>query len=208
VLRAAGELVGKFASLALVAVLAREEGAQGLGIFFFALAWAELSMALVAMGFDDYFLRRVAGDKEEALEGLFANVIALKLARAVPVVLVSWLLVLIFVGDPTTRTAIFVMTAALLLETLSLTVSSVFDAFERAGLVAGTLLTQRVLAAALGAAALLLGYGVIAVVVAYAVGTVGRFASHQRPSAGTCAARAWPTRCMTCAPSVSLELTP
>ena len=173
VLRAAGELLGKFASLALVAVLAREEGAQGLGIFFFALAWSELTITPVAMGFDDYFVRRVAGDKD-ALERLFANVIALKLARAVPVVLFSWLLVFIFVSDPTTRTAIFVFTAALLLETLAMTVTAVFDAFERAGLVAGTLLTQRFLAAVLGIGALILGYGVIAAVVAYALGTVAR----------------------------------
>ncbi len=165
--------MGKFASLVLFAVLAREEGPQGLGIFFFALAWAELSITPVAMGFDDYFLRRVAGDKG-ALERLFANVMALKLARALPVVLVSWLLVLIFVGDGTTRTAIFILTGALLLETLAMTVSAVFDAFERAGLVAGTLLTQRLLAAGLGTTALLLGYGVIAAAVAYALGTVAR----------------------------------
>jgi len=172
-LRAAGELIGKFASLAFVAVLAREEGAQGLGIFFFALAWSELSITPVAMGFDDYFVRRVAGDKD-ALERLFANVIVLKLARAVPVLLVSWLMVLIFVGDGTTRTAIFVLSGALLLESLAATVTAVFDAFERAGLVAGTLLTQRLLAASLGTAALLLGYGVIAVVIAYALGAVAR----------------------------------
>lgn len=173
VLRAAGELIGKFASLALLAVLAREEGARGLGVFFFALAWCELSITPVAMGFDDYFRRRVAADKG-VLERLFANVVVLKLQRAVPVVLVSWLLVLLFVGDGTTRTAIFILTAALLLETLALTVGHVFDAFERGGLVAGTLLTQRLLAAALGTGALVLGYGVIAVVVAYALGAVAR----------------------------------
>lgn len=173
VLRAAGELLGKFASLALVAVLAREEGALGLGIFFFALAWAELTITPVSMGFDDYFVRRVAGNKD-ALERLFANVIVLKLARAVPVVLVSWLLVFVFVPDPTTRTAIFILTGALLLESLAETVSAVFDAFERAGLVAGTLVTQRLGAAVLGTVALLLGYGVIAVVAAYALGTVFR----------------------------------
>lgn len=173
VLRAAGELLGKFASLALVAVLAREEGALGLGIFFFALAWAELTITPVSMGFDDYFVRLVAGNKD-ALERLFANVIVLKLARAVPVVLVSWLLVFVFVPDPTTRTAIFILTGALLLESLAETVSAVFDAFERAGLVAGTLVTQRLGAAVLGTVALLLGYGVIAVVAAYALGTVFR----------------------------------
>ena len=173
VLRAAGELLGKLASLVFVAVLAREEGASGLGIFFFALAWAELSIAPVAMGFDDYFVRRVAGDRN-SLERLFANVMVLKLARAVPVILVSWLLLFVFVDDGTTRTAILILTAALLLESLAATISAVFDGFERGGLVAGTLLTQRLVAAVLGALALVLGYGVKGAVIAYALGTVAR----------------------------------
>ncbi len=64
---------------------------------------------------------KAGGPDKGSLERLFANVLALKLARAVPVVLVSWLLVLVFVSDATTRTAIFVLTSALLLESLSKT---------------------------------------------------------------------------------------
>ena len=167
--RAAAELGGKFASLALFAVLAREQGPSGLGVFLFALAWCELSLTPVDMGFDRYFLRRVAADGG-ALERLFANVVVLKLARAVPVVAASWLLVLLTGQDDTTRAAIFLLTAGLLFESLAYTVTSAFNAFERGGLVAAALLTQRLLAAGLGITVLLAGHGVVAVATTYATG--------------------------------------
>lgn len=171
--RAVAEVVGKFASLALIAVLAREEGPAGLGIFIFALAWCELSITPIEMGFDRYFLRRVAADNG-ALERLFANVIAIKLARAVPVITVSWTLVLLTVPSPTTRTAIFALTVGVLLESFAYTLTNAFNALERGGLVAGTLLTQRFLGAGLGISALLLGYGVETVAVTYALGAAAR----------------------------------
>ena len=166
--RAAGELVGKVASLALLAILAREVGASGLGVFVFALAWCELAIVPIEMGFDRYLLRMIAADKS-SLERLFANTFAIKLIWAVPVVVVSWTLAILTVGDPTTRTTIYLLTAALLLESLANTLTSVFNAFERGGLVAGTLLTQRLLAAALGVSVLAAGGGVATVALTFAV---------------------------------------
>ncbi len=166
VVRAAAELIGKFASLALVAVLAREVGPVGLGTFLLALAWCELATTPIDMGLDRYLLRRVAAERS-ALEALFANVLVIKLVRAVPVVVLSWLLVWITGQGATTRDAIYLLTAALLLESLRYTVFSVFNAFERGDLVATALITHRLLAAGLGIAALALGYGVVAVAATY-----------------------------------------
>ncbi len=171
--RAIAELVGKIASLALLAILAREVGAAGLGIFVFALAWCELAIVPIEMGFDRYLLRRIAGDKS-SLERLFANTFAIKLIWAVPVVAVSWTLAILVVGDTTTRTTIYLLTAALLLESLANTMTAVFNAFERGGLVAGTLLTQRLLAAALGVSVLAAGGGVAAVALTYAASAAAR----------------------------------
>ncbi len=75
--RAVAELLGKFASLALLAVLAREEGTDGVGVFVFAMAWSELATTPIGMGLDRYFLRRVAVERAELERGL-SNVIALK----------------------------------------------------------------------------------------------------------------------------------
>ena len=171
--RAVGELVGKIASLVLLAILAREVGASGLGVFVFALAWCELAVVPIEMGFDRYLLRMIAADKS-SLERLFSNTFAIKLIWAVPVVAVSWTLAILTVGDSTTRTTIYLLTAALLLESLGNTLTAVFNAFERGGLVAGTLLTQRLLAAALGVSVLAAGGGVAAVALTYAASAAVR----------------------------------
>jgi O-antigen/teichoic acid export membrane protein len=165
-LRAVGELVGKFASLALLAVLAREEGPAGLGVLVFALAWCELATAPIEMGFDRYFLRRVAADRAEFQGGYF-NVITLKLARAMPVVAVSWLLVWALGYDEDTRLAVFVLTGAFLLDSFSYTTFAAFNAVERGDLVGLTLMVQRLLSGAVGVTLVLIGFGVVAVTFAY-----------------------------------------
>ncbi len=127
------------------------------------------------MGLDRYLLRRIAADRS-TIESLFGNVLVLKLARAVPVVAISWLLVWVTDQGATTRDAIYLLTAALLLESLRYTVFSVFNAFERGDLVATALLTHRLLAAGLGIAALALGYGVVAVAATYALSAAAALA--------------------------------
>ena len=172
--RAAAELVGKFASLALIAVLAREEGPAAVGVLVFALAWAELSMAPVEMGFDRLLLRLVARDRD-ALERSFFNVIALKLARALLVIPVSAALVWVFVDDGDTIAAVGLLTFAFLLDTLSYTVFTTFNAVERGDLVGLALAAQRLTAAAIGVTALALGYDVVVVAGAYLFGSIAGF---------------------------------
>lgn len=175
IVRAAAELIGKVASLALVAVLARTEGPVGVGIFVLALAWCELATTPIDMGLDRYLLRRVAADRA-VLDALFANVVVVKLARAVPVIAISWLMVWVTGQGDVTQDAIYLLTAALLLESLRYTVFGVFNAFERGELVATALLTHRLLAAGLGIAALALGYGVVAVAATYALSAAAALA--------------------------------
>jgi O-antigen/teichoic acid export membrane protein len=58
--RAAAELLGKLSSLALLALLARRTGAAGLGVFVFAIAWAQVAAVLIGPGLDRLLLRREA----------------------------------------------------------------------------------------------------------------------------------------------------
>jgi O-antigen/teichoic acid export membrane protein len=168
--RAVADLTGKFASLALFVVLAREEGPVGVGIFFFGLAWSEVALALVNMGFDRYLLRRVAAERAE-LDRRFFNVFTLKLRRAVPVLAASSALILVVGEDTTTRVCVLVLSGALLLDGLSYTVQATFNALERAELIAAALITQRLVSATLGVVLLISGLGVVAVAVAYAAGS-------------------------------------
>jgi O-antigen/teichoic acid export membrane protein len=172
--RAAAEIAGKLASLLLVVVLAREVGPQGVGVYVLALAWAELAVTPVEMGFDRYLLRRVARDHRAADELLF-NVLAAKLLRAVPVAVATVALAAVALGGEERR-AVYVACVAVLLTSLGYTLLSFFNAHERGGLGAVTILVQRVLAAALGLVALAAGFEVVAVLVAMAAAAAAAFA--------------------------------
>jgi O-antigen/teichoic acid export membrane protein len=169
--RAAAEVVGKLASLALLVGLARAEGPRGLGVLVLALAWAEIAVTAVDLGFDRYFLRCVARDPD-ALHRMFFNVLRLKAVRAVPVFAVVVVGTVAVGYDETTRAAVLIFFGVTLLDSVSYTLASVFTAHERGDLTASVLVLQRLISAAVGGTALLLGGGVLAVALAYAVASV------------------------------------
>lgn len=172
---AAGEVVGKLASFVLFAVLARVAGPADLGEFLFALAWSQISVTPVGLGADRYVLRRLAKDRE-ALAHLMWGTFELKLLRSLLIVAVSFAAVNLLGYDEQVRVAVYVLTAGMLLESLSHTLMHVFGAFERGGLVATGVVMQRVTAAALGLMALAAGYGIVAVSVAFLIGAAVRLA--------------------------------
>jgi O-antigen/teichoic acid export membrane protein len=170
--RAAGEIVGKLGSFVLFAVLARETGPVGIGVYVFALAWGEVAMTPVGLGIDRYMLRAIAGDRS-TLDGYFWNAFVLKVLRGIPIVLLSTLLVvLLFDWSGDKRWAVVAVSVGFLFDTLARTLMSVFNAFERAELVASMIVVERLLAAGLGLLALGLGYGVVAVGMAFATGAL------------------------------------
>jgi len=171
--RAGGEIVGKLGSLVLFAVLAREVGDARLGVFVFALAWAEVAMTPVGLGIDQFLLRQVAADKAK-LDSFFWNAVYLKLLRGVPVVVGSIVLVYVLDYSSETRRTVAIITVALLFETLERTLLNTFNAFERGELVAFTIVAQRLTTAGLGLALLFAGYGVVAVALAYLLGAAIR----------------------------------
>src|SRR3954452_20449447 len=171
--RAAGEIVGKLGSLVLFAVLARQVGDARLGIFVFALAWAEVAMTPVGLGIDQFLLRQVAADREK-LDSFFWNAIYLKLLRGSPVVVGSIVVVHVLDYPSETRQTVAIITVALLFETLERTLLNTFNAFERGELVAYTIVSQRLTTAVLGLGLLFAGYGVVAVALAYLLGAAIR----------------------------------
>jgi O-antigen/teichoic acid export membrane protein len=172
--RAGAELAGKFASLLLMAVLAREEGPAALGVLVFAMAWCEIALVPADMGFDRWLLRIVARDKAAA-DTSFFNVFALKLTRAAVVVPLSWLAVWALGYDGETLAVVVLLTFAYLLDTLSYTVFTTLNAVERGDLVGASLAAQRLCAAAIGVALLASGFGVVTVAAAYLVGAAVGF---------------------------------
>jgi O-antigen/teichoic acid export membrane protein len=172
--RAAGELSGKLGSFVLFAVLARMLGEESVGDYVVAFAYVQVITVLIDLGFDRVVIRDIALDNR-VMGSLFTNVVALKLALFVPVTAVSWLLANV-IYEGTTLTAIYVLSLALLFDSLNRTATQVLNAFERGGLISIAIVIQRVGGAGLGIISLLVGLGVVAVCVGYLVGSAAGLA--------------------------------
>jgi O-antigen/teichoic acid export membrane protein len=135
-------------------------------VLVFALAWSEITLTPIDMGYDRYLLRLMARDRTQ-LDRYFFSVITLKLKRAVPILLFSWGLVWAISYPNHTRWVVMLMTLSFVLDGLSLTVFAAFNGVERGDLIGATLAAQRLTVAAVGVTLLLLGYGVLPVAVVY-----------------------------------------
>ena len=130
-------------------------------------------MTPVGMGIDRYLLRQVAADRSR-LDSFFWNAIRLKLYRGIPVTIASIVLVHALDYGRDTELTVSIMTVGLLFDTMARTMQSVFNAFERSELVAWAIVAQRIVAATLGVALLLAGFGVVLVAIAFALGALVR----------------------------------
>jgi O-antigen/teichoic acid export membrane protein len=95
--------------------------------------------------------------------------------RAIPVVAVSWVVVMILHHDTETRLAVVILTFGLLSDLVMRTIHSVFTGLERGELTATVVICQRFANAARGIAALAVGWGVLGVAGAYAVSSFAAF---------------------------------
>jgi O-antigen/teichoic acid export membrane protein len=169
--RGVGEIVGRFASLLLFAYAGRKLGQNGLGAFVFALAFTSVVMIAVDLGLDRYIMRAIATERSSA-HSLFFNVILLKVARAVPLFLLSFA-GLHFVGySHEAQVTAWVLAPGVFCDSLGRTQLSLFVAHERNGPAAAADTIKRVLSAALGIIALKSGLGVISVGATYSIGAV------------------------------------
>ena len=169
VVRAGSEVIGKIATFAVFAALARSLGESSVGVFVFALAYLQIAMYLVLSGADPYMLRRVAND-HAAADRLFFNVLAVKLLVAGPVLALALGLLPLIANGATTRDTVLVLAAGVLIEQLGKTLHAMFDAHERGPLLGTSLVVQRVVTAVLAIAAITAGYGVVTVAAIYSIG--------------------------------------
>src|SRR4051812_47653763 len=76
--RAAGEVLGKLASLFVFAFLGRKLGEQGVGVYFFGLSYGAIVLIPIDLGFDRSLLREAAPARERA-RALMRTVVRWKL---------------------------------------------------------------------------------------------------------------------------------
>ena len=171
IVRAAGEVVGKLASLLLFAALGRALGEQGLGVFVFAMSFGIIVLIPIDLGFDRNLLREAAADRSR-LNELAGTVLSCKLALTVPAVAIALAVIALSGMASATRNVVLILLLGLLIESVGRTAAHVFMALERSVALTVAVVAQRVLAAALGITALAANMGVAAVAWSYTIGAL------------------------------------
>jgi O-antigen/teichoic acid export membrane protein len=170
-LRAAGEVVAKAASLLLFVVMARELGREGFGAFMFALGLTGALLLLSGFGSEELTAREVARDHRRAGPFL-ANIAAIKVVSALALLGVAAGLVQLGDYSRDTRLAVYLVGLGVALEVMAKTWHAVFQAYERLWLISLSVIVQRTLTAIAGIAVLAAGGGVVAVSVVFAAGAL------------------------------------
>jgi O-antigen/teichoic acid export membrane protein len=165
------ELVSKVASLALLVAMARKLGPAPYGAYTFGFSFVALLLTVAHFGQDQLLTREVSA-RGAAVHALFPNTLLLKVAIALPV-LAGGIGILLALGEETT----VVLAAAIigiggLSEALISTCFAVFQSYERLQFVPIVLISQRLLTAAAGIAALSAGAGIVGVALLYACGAL------------------------------------
>lgn len=170
IFRTSGEAIGRLASLLLFAETGRSVGQSGLGAFVFAVAYLGFAMVAVDLGLDRWLLRAIARDRA-ATDHPFFDVLALKLAIAAPLFALAIASLHIASYNHLAQATTWALAPGVLADSIARSQLAVFVAHERGGPPAFADALQRVLSAALGIAALKLGYGVVAVALMYSTGS-------------------------------------
>jgi O-antigen/teichoic acid export membrane protein len=169
--QAIAEVVGKLSSLALIVYLGRSVGPSDLGIFVFAVAYLQIVVMPIDLGLERYVLRLIAKDREE-IRHAFMGALAVKATIACAVVPLSLLvLAAIGKGSGTVFATVGILMVGYLLDSAGRVITSVFMAYERNELQAITIVVQRVGTAAVGIVLLALGFGIVVVAGAFALGS-------------------------------------
>lgn len=169
--RAAGEAVGKIASIAFFIAMARELGQTGFGDFVFAFSLATVLALASGFGTEELMAREVARDRERVHRYL-ADVVAVKVLISATLLLLAALLVNLAGYSADAKAAVYIVGAGVAIENLGRTWHAVFTAYERLELISISLILQRTLTAVVGIAVLMAGGGLIAVSFVFALGCV------------------------------------
>jgi O-antigen/teichoic acid export membrane protein len=170
VYRGAADVGSKLISIAFFVVLARHLGESAFGVFVFGLTLAAMLTVLAGFGQDQVLTREVARERSR-LDEYFANTVALKLALALPVLVVSALVMAAGV-DAEMLWVVLLLGIALVAEQLASACFAVYQAFEQLVYVPIVIITQRLITAVAGIAAVLAGASVVAVSVVYLGGAL------------------------------------
>src|SRR6202007_1263900 len=168
--RAVADVGSKLATAALYVFIGRKLGASQFGIFSFALSFVTLVTALGYFGQDIVLAREVSKDRSQ-LEKYYSNAMLARVLFSVPPLLLVALI--LWGGGMSGHTLVVVLLLGLGFtgDYMVQVPFAVFQAYERAELIAVVLIAQRWLTPAVAITALYLHVGLVGVTAIYCAGS-------------------------------------
>ncbi len=168
---AAAEISGKVATLAYTIAAARTLGPDDFGVFAYAVSFSLLVATIPAWGFDPILVQRGSADPAK-IRVLFSETLTWRTALAVPVFGAAALAGFATRPDSRSAVALLVVLAASMVDVYGDAGRSAAAALERQGGTSKAFLVQRISTAILAISALVLGFGVIGLCLAYLAGSL------------------------------------
>jgi O-antigen/teichoic acid export membrane protein len=160
--RTAGEIGAKLASVVFFVAIARELGERSFGDFAFALSFTTVLLIAAGFGTEELVAREVARERGR-IHDLLSNVIAMKAAMSVVLLLVAAAVVNVAGYPSDVRVAVYLIGAGVAVENLARSWHSVFQGYERMEFISLGLIAQRFTTAVAGVVVLALGGTLVAV---------------------------------------------
>lgn len=157
--------INPLVSFALVLLISRRLGAQGLGEYSLVLTYGGLFMTVASCGLQSLLVREVAKDRDAAHLWLVNALLFGAVASLLAMLLMN--LILYFMGyAPEVNLAIFIFSLSLIATTGSRYLEAMFRAFERSTVYAFVYMGENLLRVACCIPLVLLGFGVVSLIAA------------------------------------------
>ncbi|MCB0916496.1 MAG: oligosaccharide flippase family protein [Actinobacteria bacterium] len=164
---AVSEIVGKLASFGMFAVASRILGPAGFGEYSWALALGAIVASFGMFGFDMALIQLGERNRGRVADYLTSSITLRLLIGAVGVAVIA----LIPLSNPDARALVIVTTLALSIDNLSTGMRAAASTIDRQRAPAVVIIVQRVVTAVASISMLLLGFGVLAMGIAFLFGT-------------------------------------
>jgi O-antigen/teichoic acid export membrane protein len=157
------ELLSRVMSLVLLILVARRLGPVMMGIYVFGLTFVRLLEILVDFGLDR-FIQREIGRRPEQSGRLFSQVFILKLAIYLIGAGAVFLLGNFLIAEPLKRWVVWILSLTIFFRSQANSTNAFFRATQKVKYESVVVVTQRLAYTSAGVAAILLGYGLLALV--------------------------------------------
>lgn len=167
----AADIISKILSFILVVYIARYLGDVGFGKYSFAFAFTSLFLILSDLGLGTVTIREVARDKSEASKYL-GNTAIIKFFLSLLTFSLIFIVINLMNYPRDTTIAVYIIGLSLVIGSFSGVFRSMFHAFERMEYDALLAVMEKIIVVSLGVFVLLSGYGLVALVSVFLIGSI------------------------------------